>query len=138
METAVEAGGVFQEKTQSRGEGEMPPGKTELPREKQSRGEKQPQGGMPQGGMPVIRMPRLLPRPLRVIELGCGVAPAAGMACLGVGCDVLFTDLPQVRHTTSHLIKYTAAALSVLLSYKYMYKYSNLSLFFRVNARVFI
>ena len=32
----------------------------------------------------------------RVVELGCGVAPAAGMACLARGCDVLFTDLANV------------------------------------------
>ena len=90
-ENTVAAGGIFQfqGEMQSEGEGEMQLGEMGLPRDTQ----KQPQGGG-------ARFNRLLPqrRPLRVLELGCGVAPAAGMACLGVGCDVLFTDLPQVLY----------------------------------------
>jgi predicted nicotinamide N-methyase len=32
----------------------------------------------------------------RVLELGCGVAPAAGMTCLALGASVHFTDLAEV------------------------------------------
>lgn len=35
-------------------------------------------------------------RPLRVLELGCGVAPAAGLVSLALGCDVLLTDMGHI------------------------------------------
>lgn len=40
----------------------------------------------------------------RVLELACGVAPVAGLACIGLGCDVLMTDLARVlRFTEANL-----------------------------------
>ena len=35
-------------------------------------------------------------KPPRVLELGCGVAPVAGLVCLAIGCDVLMTDMEIV------------------------------------------
>jgi len=35
-------------------------------------------------------------RRLAVLELGCGAAPCAGIACAALGCDVLLTDLAPV------------------------------------------
>lgn len=43
--------------------------------------------------------------PTQVIELGCGVAPAAGLACLSAGCDVLFTDVEAILPLTEDNIR---------------------------------
>ena len=47
-----------------------------------------------------------------VIELGCGVAPAAGLACAALGCDVVFTDLLKVLPLTEANLRLNANALS--------------------------
>jgi hypothetical protein len=44
----------------------------------------------------VSSRPKSSSRPLRVLELGCGVAPAAGLVSLAMGCDVLFTDMEHL------------------------------------------
>lgn len=38
--------------------------------------------------------------PLKVLELACGAAPAAGLACISLGCNVLMTDLASVLSYT--------------------------------------
>jgi predicted nicotinamide N-methyase len=40
-----------------------------------------------------LRSPLASERMPRVLELGCGACPVAGVAALALGCDVLFTDL---------------------------------------------
>ena len=47
-----------------------------------------------------------------VVELGCGVAPAAGLACAALGADVLFTDLAKVLPLTEANLRLNVAALS--------------------------
>jgi hypothetical protein len=50
--------------------------------------------------------------PLRVLELGCGAAPAAGLACVAMGCDVLLTDLAAVLPLVEANLQLNAAALA--------------------------
>jgi hypothetical protein len=47
-----------------------------------------------------------------VIELGCGVAPAAGLVCAALGCDVVFTDLQKVLPLTEANLRLNVSALS--------------------------
>ena len=47
-----------------------------------------------------------------VIELGCGVAPAAGLACAALGCDVVFTDLLKVLPLTEANLRLNVNAVS--------------------------
>lgn len=49
--------------------------------------------------------------PARVLELGCGVAPCAGLVCLAKGCDVLFTDLRSVLPFVEGNIRLNHAAV---------------------------
>jgi hypothetical protein len=53
---------------------------------------------------------------LRVLELGCGAAPAAGLACIAIGCSVLMTDLPPVLEHTVRDLPGWLSALSVFHS----------------------
>ncbi len=52
------------------------------------------------------------PPPRRVIELGCGVAPAAGLCALALGCDVLFSDMPPVLPFVEANIRLNHGAVS--------------------------
>ena len=44
-------------------------------------------------------------RPFRILEVGCGVAPAAGLACLCAGASVLFTDLEALLSYTERNVR---------------------------------
>lgn len=50
--------------------------------------------------------------PRRVLELGCGVAPAAGLACVALGCDVVLTDLGKVLPLLEANLRLNAMALA--------------------------
>ena len=49
---------------------------------------------------------------MRVLELGCGVAPAAGLACVALGCDVVLTDLAKVLPLLEANLRLNAPALT--------------------------
>ena len=62
--------------------------------------------------IPRIAAARELP-PL-VVELGCGVAPAAGLQALALGASVLFTDLSTVLPFTEANLRLNSSAVSAL------------------------
>jgi len=47
----------------------------------------------------------------RVLELGCGACPVAGIAALSLGCDVLFTDLKSLLPSVEANIRLNGPAV---------------------------
>ena len=61
------------------------------------------------GRLPLSSAPA--PAPARVLELGCGVAPAAGLACLCAGADVVLSDLAELTSFTERNVRRNYAAV---------------------------